>query len=66
MPAVRTLRSRPGSGLIDRAHDSKQGGRRNACQDNPNQEHVAFAQWFADWWLRRGRELTDPAQQDGR
>ena len=21
-------------------------------------EALAFARWFADWWLRRGRELT--------
>lgn len=22
-----------------------------------------FAHWFADWWLRRGAELTDPTQR---
>jgi hypothetical protein len=27
-----------------------------------NGELEAFARWFADWWLRRGRDLTDPEQ----
>jgi len=22
-------------------------------------EILAFARWFADWWIRRGQELTD-------
>ena len=26
----------------------------------------AFAHWFADWWLRRGRELTAAAAEDAR
>jgi hypothetical protein len=25
-------------------------------------ELEAFARWFTDWWLRRGRDLTDPEQ----
>lgn len=29
-----------------------------------NPEIIEFARWFADWWLRRGRELTD-GQRDG-
>ena len=26
----------------------------------------SFARWFADWWLRRGHELTTTEHADGR
>jgi hypothetical protein len=36
--------------------------RREGCDaPSPFDEHSelqAFATWFADWWLRRGRDLT--------
>jgi hypothetical protein len=57
-------RSGVGSALIETGND--QGGsnddRRNGT---PSPALLDFAEWFADWWLRRGRELTDPAR-DGR
>jgi hypothetical protein len=28
-------------------------------------ELEGFASWFADWWLRRGRELTRANSQGG-
>lgn len=56
---VRTLRSSGSSALIEDPND--QGGpshdRRNGA---PDPELLAFAHWLADWWLRRGRDLTDP------
>src|SRR5580698_4250283 len=33
---------------------------------DPHTELEGFAHWFADWWLRRGRELTDTTGPGGR
>lgn len=30
-----------------------------------DRELEEFARWFADWWLRRGCELTDPDRHGG-
>jgi hypothetical protein len=32
---------------------------------DPAGELEGFARWFADWWLRRGRELTSTQSQGG-
>jgi hypothetical protein len=37
------------------------GDGRNAA---PANDLEAFAQWFADWWLRRGQHLTNPDHTD--
>jgi hypothetical protein len=39
--------------------DTGEGG--NAT---PVRDVEAFARWFADWWWRRGRHLTDPDRSD--
>ena len=56
---ARALRSRPGSALIERSHDPRAGGPRHDRPGTPDPKLLAFARWFADWWLRRGRDLTD-------
>lgn len=33
---------------------------------DPHSELEGFARWFADWWLRRGRELTSTHNHGGR
>jgi site-specific DNA recombinase len=55
------LRSRSDSALIG-SHDDPQptGGLRREQDCFPSPQHLAFARWFADWWLRRGQHLTDP------
>lgn len=47
-----------GSQTSPGAHGSSRDG------VEPAAELVAFASWFADWWLRRGQHLT--AEQDPR
>ena len=59
---VRALRTRPGSDLIDGTDTPPQGGARHDHHSSLDPELQAFAQWFADWWLRRGRDLTDPSR----
>ncbi|HEY4812485.1 MAG TPA: hypothetical protein VIH71_15650 [Solirubrobacteraceae bacterium] len=59
--AVRRLRSPRGSGLIAGTDDPLQGGAHDRCCAS-DLDLEAFARWFADWWLRRGRDLTDPTQ----
>lgn len=44
-------RPRPGTG----GNNSHAGSTYNAAN-----ELRSFVDWFADWWLRRGRGLTDP------
>jgi hypothetical protein len=34
------------------------GGEANAVPSQLHPEVEAFARWFADWWLRRGRQLV--------
>lgn len=48
-------RPRPGTGGIDSHADSKY-----LAGDGLD----GFVRWFADWWLRRGRRLTDPDRGD--
>lgn len=48
-------RPRPGTGGNDSHADSKY-----LADDGLD----SFVGWFADWWLRRGRKLTDP-NRDG-
>ena len=58
-PAVRPSRRSTGSGLIDGSDDTTEGGPNNDRWDaNHNPALLDFAHWFADWWLRRGRDLT--------
>ncbi|MGO9320536.1 MAG: hypothetical protein ACLQBY_07020 [Solirubrobacteraceae bacterium] len=53
------MRSAAGSALIE--HPNDPGGSSDDRRDGtPNPALLDFAQWFADWWLRRGRDLTDP------
>jgi hypothetical protein len=60
---VRCLRSTACSGLIDGTDTPPQGGPRHDSRSSSlDHELQAFARWFADWWLRRGRGLTDHAQ----
>lgn len=48
---------------IDQLRD--RGDSRDAIPASaPIRELEAFAQWFADWWLRRGRHLTHPDRCD--
>jgi len=35
----------------------------NAQPNYRDADLEGFAHWFADWWLRRGAELTDPTQR---
>jgi hypothetical protein len=37
-------------------HDPPQGG---SLGPQTNPEVIGFVRWFADWWLRRGHELTE-------
>jgi hypothetical protein len=59
----RRLRSPASSALIASSPDQR-GGR----NDDRNVSHDPvlgdFARWFADWWTRRGRAITDPARDD--
>jgi hypothetical protein len=60
----RPLRSHPGSALI-----ATSKAQRGGSNDDRNVSHDPvlddFARWFADWWQRRGRDLTDPARDNG-
>jgi hypothetical protein len=59
------LRSKRGPGLIDGSDNTPEGGPSNAYwSTNANPALLDFAQWFTDWWLRRGRHLTDPARRE--
>jgi hypothetical protein len=40
----------------------RRGDTNDAPPIDPASELEAFAGWFADWWLRRGRELTATGQ----
>jgi hypothetical protein len=40
------------------------GSRDSASVTKPADSLDAFAQWFADWWIRRGLHLTDPNRSD--
>jgi hypothetical protein len=44
-----------------RRRDTGDGG---YAASDPSRDLEAFAQWFADWWYRRGRHLTDPNRSD--
>jgi len=44
-------------------HNPQEDIREQDCFPSP--EHLAFARWFADWWLRRGQHLTDPDRGRG-
>jgi hypothetical protein len=57
------LRSAESSALIDRSPDQRGGSNddRHVSHDPVLDD---FARWFADWWTRRGRTLTDPARDD--
>jgi hypothetical protein len=59
---VRALRSPPGSALIERPETPRTGGPRHEHHSTLDPDLLAFARWFADWWLRRGRDLTDPTR----
>jgi Recombinase/Recombinase zinc beta ribbon domain len=57
---ARTFRPAHRPAPIDRPDD--QGGTANARRnDSPDPALLDFANWFADWWLRRGRDLTNPS-----
>jgi len=60
----RPLRSPASSALIASSPDQRGGSNddRNVSHDPALDD---FARWFADWWTRRGRALTDPARDDG-
>jgi len=59
---VRPFRPSTRSGLIDGSDETTEGGPNNdRCDANHNPALLDFAQWFTDWWLRRGRHLTDPS-----
>ncbi|HEV7527327.1 MAG TPA: hypothetical protein VGO29_00345 [Solirubrobacteraceae bacterium] len=59
----RPLRSPGSSALIASSPDQRGGSNddRNVSHDPALDD---FARWFADWWTRRGRALTDPARDD--
>jgi len=59
------LRSKRGPGLIEGSDDTAEGGSSNDYWDaNADPALLDFAQWFTDWWLRRGRHLTDPTRHE--
>jgi hypothetical protein len=58
-PAVPWSPARPSSGVIDASRRTQRTGRHQDLRTEP--DVLTFANWFADWWLRRGRDLTDPA-----
>jgi hypothetical protein len=33
-------------------------------ETQPGPELNSFARWFADWWLRRGRDLAEAGSDD--
>ena len=49
---------------MDDANEPRAGGG-DADADVPqlHPEVVEFARWFADWWLRRGRQLVSERKQ---
>jgi hypothetical protein len=59
----RPLRSQPGSALIatSQANRGDRNDDRNISHDPALDD---FARWFADWWTRRGRSLTDRSRDD--
>jgi hypothetical protein len=44
------------SPVVRADHDAPQGG---SLEPHANPDVLAFARWFADWWLRRGHELAE-------
>ena len=40
------------------------GGEADAETAQLHPEVVEFVRWFADWWLRRGRQLVAQQRQD--
>jgi hypothetical protein len=57
------LRSPSSSALIATSQANRGGSNddRNVTDDPALED---FARWFADWWTRRGRALTDAARDD--
>jgi hypothetical protein len=64
-PAARPLRPGSRSGLIDGNDDTPEGGPSNEHPSSISDPALLdFAQWFTDWWLRRGCHLTNPARRE--
>ena len=49
---------RPHGHMVDSEPTSLTGGEADADIAQLHPEVDAFARWFADWWLRRGRQLV--------
>ncbi len=49
---------RPHGHMVDSGTTSPIGGEADAENPQLHPEVEAFVRWFADWWLRRGRELV--------
>jgi hypothetical protein len=60
------LKSRRDRGVIEERTATQGSGDDDDAptpQIHPTAE--AFAAWFADWWLRRGRDLLAAGRRDG-
>jgi hypothetical protein len=60
-PALRSPLSRARDACHHPSRD--RGGSDARPTQDPHDELEAFAHWFADWWLRRGRALTSTHNQ---
>lgn len=52
------------SGQKRKEPPKKRKKRQDADEIELDPEVAAFANWFADWWLRRGLRLTEAAKAD--
>ena len=59
--AMLAVQSQSGRAARQRPRPGTGGMSSHAPSPYPAPEHVAFARWFADWWLRRGRDLNQQA-----
>lgn len=65
-PTLRRSRSRARDVCHDRPHHPAEiADHRHDRPSDPTSELEGFAHWFADWWLRRGHDLTNAHSQGG-
>jgi hypothetical protein len=64
-PPLRSTRSRTRDACQEPLSSDRKDDRYARPAYDSHTELEEFARWFADWWLRRGRELTRTTTEGG-